>query len=251
MMLASPVADPACRPDMAATGVAQALGRISPPGVGVGQADPAAPANGLWPAEAAAMAAARPSRLAEFAAGRRAARQAMGAAGLSRAAIPMGPDRAPVWPDGVVGSISHGGGSCLAAAAARRDCALIGLDIEPDAALPEGLAPLICDPVEARLLASRPAAARDRLARLLFSAKECAYKAQYPLSRQLLDFDALQVRLDLRAGRFVAEFRRDVAPFHAGDVLPGRLLRRSGLVVTLIALPTVATPARWLEATCA
>jgi 4'-phosphopantetheinyl transferase EntD len=41
----------------------------------------------------------------------------MDALGLPERPIPMGRDRAPVWPEGVVGSISHSDAFCLAAVA--------------------------------------------------------------------------------------------------------------------------------------
>ena len=41
-----------------------------------------------------------------------------------------GQDRAPLWPDGFVGSISHARGVCAAVAASRADAASLSLDVE-------------------------------------------------------------------------------------------------------------------------
>ncbi len=82
------------------------------------------------------MTCALPSRRAEFAAGRAAARRALAALGLSPAAIPMAPDRSPVWPPDVAGSIPHADGIALAVVARTAAHAALGLDVEPDDALP-------------------------------------------------------------------------------------------------------------------
>src|SRR5690606_13013148 len=58
----------------------------------------------LLPAE---IAAARPRRRAEYAAGRIAARAALRRLTGQAALIGMGPDRLPLWPKGTIGSISH------------------------------------------------------------------------------------------------------------------------------------------------
>ena len=60
------------------------------------------------------MARAVPQRRREFFAGRLAAHRAMEALGHLPEPVPMGQDRAPVWPQGLVGSISHGAGACAA-----------------------------------------------------------------------------------------------------------------------------------------
>jgi 4'-phosphopantetheinyl transferase EntD len=181
-----------------------------------------------FPAEAAAVAGSVPRRVAEFAAGRAAARRAMAALGLAPAPIPMGADRAPVWPEGLAGSISHAAG--VAVAALRRGGGL-GLDVEEDAALEPALWPLICTPAE---LAAAPMADRGRHVRRVFAAKEAVYKAQYAVSRRLIGFDAVEVRFD--ATGFRARFTRHEAPFAAGDELCGRLVCAEGLILAGVAV---------------
>lgn len=194
-----------------------ALRAILPAGMALGVAGVPEP---LWPGEAIA---AVPHRLAEFAAGRAAARQALAALGLPKAAIPMGEDRAPIWPQGVVGSISHCAGACMAVAGRQRDFAGIGLDLEPARPLVRDLWPSILRPEEV---------AADGLDALrIFVAKEAAYKAQYPLSRQLFDFQALQISTQDQT--FTAQFVRAVPPFASGDFLRGRLIQASGFCAAL------------------
>lgn len=208
-----------------------------PPGVTLATADPAAPATGLWPAEAPAMARAGPGRRAEFAAGRRAARAAMAALGRPPAAVPQGPDRAPIWPDGIVGSISHGGGACWAVLADCSTLAAIGLDLEPaDPLLPEDLVTTICTPAERAWLARHPDAQAGLLARRIFTAKEAAYKCQYALSARMLEFEDLTIAPGPQPDQFSARLLRAAAPFARGHCLPGRWVQGGGLIAAVVHL---------------
>jgi 4'-phosphopantetheinyl transferase EntD len=78
-----------------------------------------------------------PRRLAEFVSGRACARRALVALGVPdalRRAIPVGAHGQPVWPAGVVGSITHCPGRCAAVAAPSDRYRSIGIDNEvPDA----------------------------------------------------------------------------------------------------------------------
>ena len=206
--------------------------------IGVGEAQ-AGDDHGFWPGEAPTMARATPGRQAEFAAGRAAARAALRGLGLVPFAIPMGADRAPVWPSGVVGSITHHGGQCLAVVARRMSFGGLGIDLEPLDPLPGELIPEILTPDEVRWLAEQPADQRGMLARIVFSAKESTYKALYPQMREVAGFDAMEIRPDPGAGRFRARLLRSFGAVPAGRALEGRVLCASGHVVTLMGLPAV------------
>ena len=150
--------------------------------------------------------------------------------GLPTVAIPMGPDRAPVWPKGIVGSISHTDTHCLAAVARTGrgragDVRTLGLDLEPDMALEPELWPEICTRAELDWLAAQPAPERGRLARAIFSAKECTFKAQYPLTGAMLGFDTFEIVLDLTAGTFTATAMQPIPPLAEGERLAGRIVR--------------------------
>ena len=217
--------------------LAEAIGRsVLPAGVAIASASVEDDAGPLWPAEAAAVASAVPSRQAEFAAGRQAVRRALGDLGLAPGPIPQGEDRAPVWPAGVTGSITHGAGICLAAVARTGPLRAIGIDLEPDAPLPEGLEAAICTPAERAWLDRQPPQQRARLGRLVFSAKEAAYKAQYASSRTLFGFDRLTLEFAGAVGEMGAIFTADTPPFRRGDILSGRYAISGGLVVTAFAI---------------
>src|SRR5207302_1998695 len=109
-------------------------------------------------------------------------------------------------------------------------------DAELHEALPADVLELVCSERERAGLANAPAGVHwDRL---LFSAKECVYKAWFPLTGRWLGFEDAQVSIDAPAGTF--EARLLVAPPASLDELAlfsGRFLIRDGLVLTAIALP--------------
>lgn len=207
--------------------IAAAVRDMLPAFAAVASADPTAPAPELPAAEAAAVSNAVEGRRREFAAGRLAARRAMAGLGLPEAPIPCRTDRSPVWPEGVVGSISHSAEACLAIVARAGDCRSVGLDLEPDKPLESMLLPTICTPAERAFLAAHPEGAT--LATVIFSAKESAYKAQYPLTGQVIDFQDVELTLDVEAGSFTVEF--------GAQVLAGTWRRVAGHVVTVIVVP--------------
>ena len=84
----------------------------------------------LYPEEAVSVAKAVPKRVGEFAAGRLCARRALAEFGITGVPLTMAPDRAPVWPESMVGSITHTRGLCAAVVAERRRFASLGIDVE-------------------------------------------------------------------------------------------------------------------------
>lgn len=213
-------------------------------GIALGCSDPRADQPTLMAAEVAAIARARPARLREFAAGRSAARRAMAELGAPQAVVPMGPDRAPIWPEGLIGSISHSRTCCIVALARSTTARAIALDVEENTPLDRDLVGEICTPSERDWLLTQPAAPQGHLAKLIFSAKECAWKCQYALSRAMFGFDGLEIALDLANGQFRATFTQAASPFVTGDHLDGRFATGGGLIVTAMALAPLNGPER-------
>lgn len=160
-----------------------------------------------WPGEVLSRVV--PARLAEFAAGRSAARQAMSALGFAPVAIPMGADRVPIWPEGITGSITHCAGACLAVLGLAGAYRGLGLDVEPLQPLPQDLWPTILRPEELREVTSLPPPQQGLHALRFFVAKEAAYKAQYAETRQIFDFQTLQITFVNQ--RFSAKFCTSVS----------------------------------------
>lgn len=220
--------------DAAPAWAREAARRLLGAGVAVAALDPRIVEGELLPEERPAVARAVDRRRREFTAGRLAARHAMAELGVPVAPVPSGPDRAPIWPDGLVGSISHTAECCLAVVARRKTQAAVGIDLETDEPLPQGLAAEICRPEELDWLARQPPSERGRLARLVFSAKEAAYKCQYPLTGTLFGFETL--RIEFGDGTFRAIFAQPVGQFAAGSFLRGRFSMQAGQILNVVSL---------------
>jgi 4'-phosphopantetheinyl transferase EntD len=162
----------------------------------------------LFPEEQALVARATEKRRREFTTGRACARAALAALGLPATPILRGYRGAPQWPDGIVGSITHCPGYCAAAVARTQDLVTIGLDAEPNAALPGGVLELVSQPAERarlrELAAQWPETGWDRL---LFCAKEAVYKAWFPLTGQWLGFADADITIDPTEGAFTARLQ--------------------------------------------
>ncbi|MCC5983677.1 MAG: 4'-phosphopantetheinyl transferase superfamily protein [Rhodobacteraceae bacterium] len=216
------------------TRTAAGLAALFDPPVRFGLADPRAPAAPLYPQEARAVASARRARRREFAAGRTAARAALAALDLPPQPIPMAPDRAPVWPAGITGSISHTDTHCVAVVSNAPGLRGLGIDMEPSLPLERALWPEICTMGELDALLQHPAATRGLLARALFCAKEAAFKAQYPVSRTVFGFQTLE--LTMREQGFTARFTHAVPGFAEGAELHGRLALLDGVLCAGVTL---------------
>lgn len=199
----------------------------------------------LFPSEAAVVAGAVEKRRQEFATVRHCARQALGQLGLPPVPLLPGERGAPQWPAGVVGSMTHCQGYRAAALARSAELLAIGIDAEPNDALPEGVPRLVLRQEEAQMLAELAAGAPDvHWDRLLFSAKESVYKAWYPLARRWLDFHEASVTI-FANGRFEARLLVP-GPVVAGRPLAGftgRWVASNGLVVTGIGLTAAGVAA--------
>lgn len=134
-------------------------------------------------------------RRAEFAHGRDAARRAMARLGMPQTPLPAGADRAPSWPPGIVGSISHCATLCGSVAARSHDIRSIGIDIERSDRLPFP-ASAICSPDELAAFSRAPPPPGADWTMIAFVAREAFYKCDYPLHRRFLDFREGRLTLD-------------------------------------------------------
>jgi 4'-phosphopantetheinyl transferase EntD len=189
-----------------------------------------APESTMFSAEAAAVAGAVAERRREFGTVRHCAREALRQIGVPAAPILPDADRAPRWPVGVVGSMTHCAGYRAAAVARSGDLRALGIDAEPHAALPdEALDLVLRDEERARLRALADASPDRHWDRIVFCAKEAVYKAWFPMTRRWLDFADVSATLNLD-GTFVARLR--VHDPHAElDSFGGRWMVGRGLVL--------------------
>jgi 4'-phosphopantetheinyl transferase EntD len=194
----------------------------------------------LFPEEEAAVGNAVPERRREFVTARACAREALSRLGLPAQPIPAGVRGEPIWPAGVVGSITHCRGYRACAVAPATELLTIGVDAEVDGPLPRGVLDDIALPEERRWLEGAgkgdPAISWDRL---LFSIKESIYKAWFPLTRSWLGFEDASVSIDPFGGTFEAHLLvpGPTLDGHKLDGFSGRWIAADGLLCSAIAVP--------------
>lgn len=180
-------------------------------------------------------------RVQEFAAGRQCARAALAQLGITDFQLLAAADRQPLWPAGVIGSITHTRGYCAAVVASRARFAGLGLDAEQAQVVHEALWPQICTSAELTRLGQLPPSQRVRVATLMFSAKEAFYKAQYPLTGEWLHFRAVEVQAQdwlAASGSFEVRPRRQlVLEQHEFASVTGRFVFDRQFVIAAVALP--------------
>ncbi|MFG2292419.1 4'-phosphopantetheinyl transferase [Streptomyces sp. NPDC048603] len=222
--------------------------RLLPASVSVCEAYADAPDHRLFPEERAVVRRAVPRRVAEFATGRHCARRALARLGIAPVPIPRGAAGAPVWPEGVLGSITHCTGYRAAVVVPMAYADGIGIDAEPDAELPDGMLRAIAGAAElgriAALTGRRP---RVGWGRVLFSAKESVYKAvaaprpglRDTAVRCEMDFKDVDVDFGAGDGGFTARVPHACGlPGPPGPrEVQGRWTAAHGLVLTSVFVP--------------
>lgn len=198
------------------------IARVCAPGAFGVEIEDCGQAIPTHPDEDILVASSIPARRREFALGRSCARAALMQMGAGEAVIARGPDGAPVWPPGIVGSITHTAGYAAAIAGRRSDFLGIGVDAERIGGVTEHLYPKLFDPQERALLATLDGERRCLASTILFSAKEAYFKAWRPVNGKPLSFQGIHV---------VWEGER----FHANQD-QGLMAVSGGLVVTSVLL---------------
>lgn len=214
------------------------LAGLFPPGARAAELRQPGDPSLLWPAEAQTLRKAVAKRTQEFAAGRLCARKLLAEFGIHEFPLQVGDARQPLWPDALVGSITHTAGFCAAVVAEKSRFAAIGLDSEVAASVKPELWPSICTPEEILRLHSLPEASRLGAATLIFSAKEAFYKCQYPLTRERLRFHDAQVEplaWGAAGGSFTIQPTKCIA-FAEHAALHGRYLVHEEFVTAAVSL---------------
>lgn len=179
-----------------------------------------------------------PKRFLDFRLGRAAGRKALEMIGFPLVTpILRGEHREPVWPLGVVGSIAHGSGYGIAAAAWQQDVPAIGIDIQKvEDRYTDELVARFADPDEFEWVRSSAEKRTERAVKL-FSAKESVFKALYPLGKVWFAFDVAHLTPTADENCFKAavrlpalsqgEIHMDVGiSYFDGHIITGALLSR-------------------------
>jgi len=133
------------------------------------------------------------ARRAEFEAGRACAARAIRAAGYAGETFVGRSGRAPVWPRGLVGSITHTHGYCAAVVAEATEAISMGIDAEVIASVEPRLWRELFSPDEIARIEASPKPDRQVLAAVMFCAKEAFFKCQHPVTGLWLDFTDVEV----------------------------------------------------------
>ena len=153
------------------------ISRILAPGIFGAEMEDAGQPVLLAPEEEALVAEAAPKRRRDFALGRSCARAALSKLGEDRVAIGRDKNGAPLWPEGVMGSITHTCGYAAALVARLGQFSGVGVDAERLGGVTQNLWPRLFDAEEREYLIGLEAEDQTRAATLFFSAKEASHKA--------------------------------------------------------------------------
>lgn len=137
-------------------------------------------------------------RQAEYFHGRLSAHAALAGLGASAGAIGTAGNGAPIWPAGVIGSISHNDRLAVAAVLAEHGIRGMGIDVERviAAGQQDSIRAVVLDRQEQALLHELDAGGRLPFSvglTVAFSAKESFYKAVSSVAGRVLEFDAIKI----------------------------------------------------------
>ena len=158
-------------------------------------------------------------RQAEYLAGRYCAFNALGNLNIEPWDIPVGKHRQPVWPEGVVASISHTDEVALCGAGLHSNIDYLGLDVEnwidwnTAVSLQDGIVT-----AEEIHRFNNMNHSFGQLFTLAFSSKESLFKAIYPYVGAYFGFEAAEVvDIDLKAGCLILQLTHSLtAEFQQG-----------------------------------
>ena len=142
----------------------------------------------LLPEEAACVGRAVPKRVQEFAAGRLCARRALAEFGITDFPVRVASDRQPLWPEFLVGSITHTDGYCAAVVAERCRLSAIGIDCEVIGRVTQELWPTILGPEEARWLDSLAAVGARSCGHAFVRRQGGTLQVSIPIGRRMAEF---------------------------------------------------------------
>ncbi|AYC35112.1 4'-phosphopantetheinyl transferase superfamily protein [Pseudomonas cavernae] len=179
-------------------------------------------------------------RQTEFLAGRLCAREALRQLTGTGSTPACGKDRAPQWPTGISGSITHSRGWAAAVVARSTDWRGLGLDMEQllSAARAARLAGEILTPAELQRLAQQPAEQQAQLVTLTFSLKESLFKALYPLVLKRFYFEHAELLEWSEDGRARLRLLCDLsAEWRHGRELEGQFSLFDDRLLSLVGIP--------------
>lgn len=171
-----------------------------------------------------------PVRLRDFGHGRACARLALKQLEVFDCPVPVGKQREPLWPNDIVGSLSHTNHFAAAVVARRSEITSLGIDLEPAENLPENILARVCRAEEIERLSAGEE--HYRQAKLIFSAKESLYKCLWPIRKSFIGFQEMEITLFEQDRSWSATSHTDLYPESLVARLRGRYLLTDELIIS-------------------
>jgi 4'-phosphopantetheinyl transferase EntD len=170
-------------------------------------------------------------RINEFSTGRYCARKTLEASGLEHHDLLIGAGREPLWPESVTGSISHCENLVGAISAKKDKVRALGLDIEIVGKVEREIWDLVFTATEQNFLKALEPEFAALFSTVIFSAKECFYKLQFPLTKTYIDFKDIEISFNNGELKlyWVKEYN-DIAPIFNNVVL--KFIKQKSNVIT-------------------
>jgi 4'-phosphopantetheinyl transferase EntD len=187
--------------------------------------------NVLTPREYSLISGWSEKRINEFSTGRYCARKTLEASGLELHDILVGVDREPLWPENVTGSISHCENLVGAISGKKDNVRALGLDIELIGKVEPDLWNLVFTEKEQNFLKELKPEFAALFSTVIFSAKECFYKLQFPITRTYVDFKDIEIFVSNEELKifWVNEYN-EIAPIFENVVL--KFIKQKSNVIT-------------------
>jgi 4'-phosphopantetheinyl transferase EntD len=158
--------------------------------------------------------------------------------GLREPALLQGKKGEPLWPEGIVGSITHAKGYAISAAAYTHSAKAVGIDLECfDRKTHWAISRHICLPEELLWVGKSPDHGNQQRLLSLFSAKESVFKALYPLCHCFISFKDVLLLWNSEKGSFAGELKKTLSrEFTRGYCFEVGLQKKDNFVLTYLLL---------------
>ncbi|KAA1184947.1 4'-phosphopantetheinyl transferase family protein [Photorhabdus heterorhabditis] len=176
-------------------------------------------------------------RRAEYLAARYCARQLLAQLGQPEFNLISGNDRAPIWPQGICGSVSHSAQHAIVLAAPQTNNRLIGVDIETivNHQNMDEMIKMVLNDRETPFL-NHCHLSPEQMFTLAFSVKESLFKALYPHVKRFFGFEAAEIiTLSLENNEIILQLQETLTNnYPAGTIFRGQFIIYPQEILTLI-----------------
>lgn len=179
-------------------------------------------------------------RRAEYLAGRYLAQQALRHINIFDQNVATNIDRSPIWPEGIIGSITHTNDYAYVALAPKTAISYVGIDCEKwlSKKVLKDIFNTVATEQEQSKLSVYNDAEQQNLLTLLFSAKESLFKALYPQVKCYFDFLDAEMMIDsahFSAGEFRIKLLKTLCSDHQeGAIFQGKHYKIDQHILTIL-----------------